>query len=277
MANYDMRELQLHIKDMLLAFDRICEEHGLHYYILFGTMLGAVRHKGFIPWDDDIDVGLPRPEYEMLVEHAHEWFPEPYEFVCYETDRNFLEGFGKMQDGSTTLMERKHIRYLGGAYIDIFPIDGISSSPLMQRIQYLKYSYYNKMCYFMKRDPFKHGHGPSSWIPLLVQHVYTNEGLMKRFRKVMMAYPYDSSTWVSSLHDGMNSVMPKAVLGRQTPIEFEGEMVMGVERADEYLTREFGDYMQIPSEDKRKSHSFYYLDLKKPYKEYDGMTDGNGD
>lgn len=268
MANYDMRELQLHIKDMLAAFHKICEEHGLHYYMLFGTMLGAVRHKGFIPWDDDIDVGVPRPEYELLIKHAHEWFPEPYEFICHETDPRFLEGFGKMQDSSTTLIERKHMGYLGGTYIDIFPIDGIASSPIAQRIQYWRYSYYNKMCYFMQRDPYKHGHGPSSWIPLLVRKAYTGEGLMRRFKRVMTKYPYDESSWVSSLHDGMNSVMPKSVLGRPTPVEFEGSMFMGVEQPNEYLRREFGDYMQIPKSENRVSHNFHYMDLKQPYREY---------
>ena len=155
MPNYNIRELQLHIKEMLMAFHNICKEHDLHYYILFGTMLGAVRHKGFIPWDDDIDVGLPRPEYEMLIRHAKEWFPEPYEFICHETDENFLGGIGKMQDASTTLIERSHVKYVGGVYIDIFPLDGISSSHVAQRIQYLKYEYYKKIIYFLLRDPFK--------------------------------------------------------------------------------------------------------------------------
>lgn len=268
MANYNIRELQLHIKDMLLAFHKICEEHDLHYYMLFGTMLGAVRHKGFIPWDDDIDVGLPRPEYELLIKHAKEWFPEPYEFICNETDERFLGGIGKMQDASTTLIERSHVRYVGGVYIDIFPLDGISASPIAQRIQYLRYEYYKKVIYFLLRDPFKHGHGPSSWLPRLVQAVYSDKGAMRRFKKVMTRYSYDRSTWVSALNDGMTSVMPKSVIGRPTPIEFEGETVMGVEQPDEYLTREFGDYMQIPKEENRVSHNFHYLNLKQPYREY---------
>ena len=268
MPNYNIRELQLHIKEMLMAFHNICKEHDLHYYILFGTMLGAVRHKGFIPWDDDIDVGLPRPEYEMLIRHAKEWFPEPYEFICHETDENFLGGIGKMQDASTTLIERSHVKYVGGVYIDIFPLDGISSSHVAQRIQYLKYEYYKKIIYFLLRDPFKHGHGPSSWLPRLIHKTYTGKGAMRRFKQVMTRYPYDRSTWVSALNDGMTSVMPKSVIGAPTPVEFEGETVMGVENADDYLRREVGDYMQIPKEENRVSHNFHYLDLKQPYKEY---------
>lgn len=267
MPHYDIRELQLHILKMLLVFDKICREHNLHYYILFGTMLGAVRHKGFIPWDDDIDVGVPRGEYQLLIEHAGDWFPEPFEFLCYETNPDFVFGFGKMQDAGTTIIERGHIPFLGGAYIDIFPIDGISSCALMQRVQYLRYSYFKKVCYLLQRDPYKHGHGCSSWIPLLTRKLYTAETAMRGFRKVMSTYSYDKSTYVSALNDGMTSVMPKSVLGRPTPIEFEGHTVMGVEHPDDYLSREFGDYMRIPDEKHRISHNFFYLDLHTPYRE----------
>lgn len=270
--NYDIRELQGHLLDMLLAFDAICREHGLNYYILFGTMLGAVRHKGFIPWDDDIDVGLPREQYELLIEHAAEWFPAPYEFLCYETNPRFVFGFGKMQDSNTTIIERGHIAFRGGAYIDIFPLDGISSNALMQRVQYLRYSYYKKVCYFLQRDPYKHGRGPRSWIPRITRHLYTAERAMRSFRRVMTSYPYAESSYVSALNDGMTSVMPKTVLGKPTPYEFEGHMVMGVEHADEYLRREFGDYMQVPPPEKRISHNFFYLDLHTPYRQ--AATDG---
>lgn len=268
MATYDIKELQMHILQNLLVFDKICREHNLHYYILFGTMLGAVRHKGFIPWDDDIDVGLPRPEYELFRQHASEWIPAKYEFICYENDPNYMSGFGKIQDAETTLIERKHIGYIGGVYIDVFPIDGISSNPLMQRIQYYRYTYHRQLLYHIHRDPYKHGHGIRSWFPLLVQKLYSADKLQKSFRKVMTKYDYDKSEYVSQLNDGMTSVMPKSVLGTPTPVEFEGYTVMGVEHSDEYLTREFGDYMQIPKPEDRISHNFHYLNLKMPYREY---------
>lgn len=266
--SYNMRELQLHILDILLAFDKVCKEHNLHYYLVFGTMLGAVRHKGFIPWDDDIDVAIPRPEYEILIEHADEWLPKPYEFVCHETDSKFMFGFGKIQDASTTLIERKHIDYLGGVYIDIFPIDGISSNKLLQRIQYWRYSFCKKIGYLLQRDPYKHGHGASSWLPLLVHHIFSKDGIMRRFKRVMLTYDYGKSTYTSLLNDGMTSVMPKRYYGTPTPVEFEGHRLMGVECPHEYLKHEFGDYMKVPDEAHRVSHNFYYLDLHSPYRDY---------
>ena len=90
MANYDIRPLQLRILKNLLAVDKVCKEHNLRYYIMAGTMLGAVRHKGFIPWDDDLDIGMPRADYDLLMANAKEWLPKPYEAVCAENDKDCL-------------------------------------------------------------------------------------------------------------------------------------------------------------------------------------------
>lgn len=87
MADYDIRPLQLRILKILLAVDKVCKEHGLRYYIMAGTMLGAVRHKGFIPWDDDLDIGMPRADYDLLMSHSKEWLSKPYEAVCAEMIR----------------------------------------------------------------------------------------------------------------------------------------------------------------------------------------------
>lgn len=90
MANYDIRPLQLRILKNLLAVDKVCKEHNLRYYIMAGTMLGAVRHKGFIPWDDDLDIGMPRADYDLLMANAKEWLPEPYEAYALRMIRNIL-------------------------------------------------------------------------------------------------------------------------------------------------------------------------------------------
>lgn len=115
MATYDIRPLQLRILKNLLAIDKVCKEHNLRYYIMAGTMLGAVRHKGFIPWDDDLDIGMPRADYDLLMTNAKEWLPEPYEAVCAENDKEYPLPFAKIQDADTTLIERMHLKYL--AYI----------------------------------------------------------------------------------------------------------------------------------------------------------------
>lgn len=89
MPAYSIKELQQHIIPILLDVDRVCREHNIRCYICDGTMLGAVRHGGFIPWDDDIDVCMPRPDYERFMQHAKEWLPERLEAICAENDEDY--------------------------------------------------------------------------------------------------------------------------------------------------------------------------------------------
>lgn len=270
MANYDIRTLQMRILDILLAFDKICTKHGLRYCICGGTMIGAVRHKGFIPWDDDLDVSMPRPDYEKLIAHAAEWLPKPLEFVCAENDPDYPLPFGKIQDASTTLIERPHLYYLGGCYIDIFPYDGFAENKLVRWWQCAKYAYYRKCLYLVHRDPYKHGRGPSSWVPLLVRKIYSMHGLQKRIRKILTKNDYALAKLASSYTDGYKKAFPKEICDHYGPYEFEGHTVQGIVDYDPYLKVMYGDYMQIPPEEKRVQHNFYHLDLDHPYREYTG-------
>lgn len=265
--SYDIRELQLRLLDILIEFDKVCRAHDIKYYMLFGTMLGAVRHKGFIPWDDDIDVGVPRPQYEQLIKHAKDWFSEPFNLRSFESDRSFLFGFAKLEDTRTTLVERVRPKAKIGIYMDVFPIDGISSNCIMQHVQDRLYSMYYRACYFLRHEPYTKCYRPKTWWPVVLRKYYTPERLMRVFKKVTTMYSYDKSTYVASLHDGLNSAMPKTVLGTPTPIEFEGHWFYGVEKTDDYLTREYGDYMQIPKEEDRQIHSFLSVDFNKPFSE----------
>ncbi|MBP5214884.1 MAG: LicD family protein, partial [Bacteroidales bacterium] len=112
MANYDIRPLQLRLLDVLMVIHDVCQQHNLRYYLVDGTLLGAVRHQGFIPWDDDIDIYMPRKDYELLIEHAEEWLPKRYEFICWERDKKYPFHYGKIQDSETTLIDRPYRYYL---------------------------------------------------------------------------------------------------------------------------------------------------------------------
>lgn len=268
MASYDIRPLQLRILDILLAVDKVCREHGLRYYLWAGTMLGAVRHKGFIPWDDDLDIAMPRRDYDLLMAHASEWMPEPMEVVSYETDaENYPLPFAKIQDGSTTLIERMHLSYLGGIYLDVFPLDGMPSSRLQQRLHFMRYQWYKKMLYYVHRDPYRHGHGPSSWVFLLARRLYTMQEIQEKLRRLQKAYDYETCDSIVDHDDGLKGVMPKHLLGKPTGIVFEGKEVMGVEHPHEYLTQKYGEYMVIPDGNHQRQHNFHLLDLTKSYRD----------
>ncbi len=273
MAAYDIRPLQLKILDTLKEVDAVCRRNGLRYYITAGTLLGAVRHKGFIPWDDDLDIAMPRPDYDRLIACSKEWLPQHLELICAENDRDYPFPFAKIQNAATTLIERKHIRYLGGVYIDVFPLDGVPSGRLRRLWHFAHYQYLKRIVYFVYRDPFKHGRGPSSWLPLLVQKLYSKESIQKKLRRVMTEVPYDSSAEVVDHDDGSKGVMSREIVGAPSPIMFEGAEVYGFAGAHDYLASKYGDYMKIPDLQHRRQHNFYFMDLEHPYRDFEGMKD----
>lgn len=98
---YADKELQNLELEILKVFHKICEKHNLHYFLIGGTLLGAVRHKGFIPWDDDIDVGMPRKDYETLLKNADKWFPQKFKLSHWKNTKQYVYNFAKLEDQDT--------------------------------------------------------------------------------------------------------------------------------------------------------------------------------
>ncbi|MBP3251968.1 MAG: LicD family protein [Prevotella sp.] len=268
MNTYNTRDIQQHTLPILLTVDKILREHQLNYYISDGTMLGAVRHGGFIPWDDDVDIAMPRPDYEQLVAHGSEWLPKPLEMVCVEKDARQACTFMKIIDGSTTLIERWSYNQLGGIYIDVFPIDGVSDWKWKRKLRFRLYRILNRMTYLRNRDPYKRGHGCSSWVPRLLQATISNAKLHQWMKSVQTARSFNSAALIADYDSGERSVVKKSVFGKPRPIMFEGHELLGVEHPQEYLTHLYGDYMQLPPEEKRRVHGFDYVDLEHSYHDY---------
>lgn len=266
-TNYDIRILQRKIIGNLEAIDQVCREHGLRYYLWAGTMLGAVRHKGFIPWDDDMDICMPRPDYEQLIAHWREWLPEPYEVIAPETDPTYPYPFAKIEDASTTVLERPDFKFLEGVYIDVFPIDGAPADEEERKSHFKRYKVWRHLLFIRGRDPFKHGHGPRSWFPWLLHKAWSLAELQEKVKEYMTKYPYDESEYVCDYDDGLKGVIEKRLLGTPQTYPFEDKQFLGVEHYDEYLSNKYGDYMQLPPKEKQIQHHFFRLDLERPYKE----------
>ena len=127
-----MNDLQKRLLVIFKAFAEVCEKHNLSYFLNGGSCLGAIRHKGFIPWDDDIDVMMPREDYEKFLTLQKEYEGTPYFIQCWKTDPHYIYGYAKLRDSSTTFIEDNYVnhRINHGVWIDIFPIDGMSKEPI---------------------------------------------------------------------------------------------------------------------------------------------------
>ncbi|MCM1290880.1 MAG: LicD family protein [Prevotella sp.] len=268
---YEIRPLQLRLLEVLKEVHSALKSAGLRYYMVDGTLLGAVREKGFIAWDDDIDIAMPRPDYERLIKEREKILPKHLEFVSFETDSSYPLHFGKIQDARTTLIERPHLFYLGGIYVDVFPIDGAPKGKIAQRFYDARYKYLKKMLYFLCRDPYRHGHGVSSWIPLLARKMYTLQGLQSKIKRWMMKHPFETSKLAAVNHnDGLGSMVDKEkVLGDPQPVLFEDFDANGMKNNEAYLSQLFGDWQTPPPSGKRHQHRFWYMDLDRPYREFD--------
>jgi len=267
-ANYDIKTLQRRLVPILDCIDKVCREQNLHYYLWAGTMLGAVRHKGFIPWDDDVDIAMPRPDYERLMQHSKEWMPAPFEVIGLHNRPDYPYPFSKVIDGSTTVIERPDFDFPEGIYVDIFPLDGITTDPQLFRQHIRHYKLFRHLLFLRGRDPFKHGKGPRSWWPLLIHQVFTLKWMQNKVQGIMQQYDYVSCDHVIDHDFTERGVVKKKWLGESVLYEFEGGMYRGVADADAYLTHMYSDYMKLPPKEKQVQHNFYYINFDLPYREF---------
>lgn len=267
---YSIRDLQLKSLGLLIALDKVCREHGLTYYMIAGTLLGAIRHQGFIPWDDDIDVGMPRKDYDILMEHASEWFEYPYSIVSLSTDSLYSRYFAKLEDCSTTIVERFHLERAGGLYMDIFPLDSLPDSALARFIHYRRFHRLNKKLYFAYRDPYKHGHGLGPSLIAAYQKCLSKDKLRTRIAALASRYSNDTRCSLYTTHDDGLKVFSYSMMGTPVEYSFEGHSFYGPKDYDSFLKIMYGDdYMLPPPAHIRVSHLFEYVDFDTPYHDVD--------
>lgn len=252
---------------MLRAFIAICEKHNLTYFLIGGTALGAVRHNGFIPWDDDIDVALPREDYEKFLAVAQADLPEGLFLQTSKTDPEYMTCFSKIRDSRTTFWESsaKHLDINHGIFIDIFVLDGCED-----------YDLYEKKARFLKirtlsRYKFKRSFKEKIGCILAALRYPSAKSARDRLMALWKEIPYATSEYVVSYGGayGKKEVLPKEIFGEGSEGTFEGLTVRLPAKIDEYLTRIYGDYMQLPPEEKRIAHHFCeVIDPNTPYTEY---------
>jgi len=273
-AQGELRRLQQIELEILREFIQVCRRHGLRYFVLYGSCIGAVRHGGFIPWDDDIDVGMPRPDYEEFLKVAQAELPEKYFIQTGRTDPDCTNTFAKIRNSETCFIEKSNAKYHinHGVFIDIFPLDGFNGDKGFLR----KKKLYEIQLRHTVDAPY-----PSKLkkaVCLLAGALTPDYRKVRdKLAQIITQKDYDESEIVGSYCGWPPELemMPKEVFGNGTPVPFEGMTVLIPEKYDAYLRQLYGDYMTPPPEEKRvTNHAYTVIDLDRSYREYEQKGKG---
>lgn len=263
-----VKSLQRCELEMLRIFIDVCEKLGMKYYLLGGTLLGAVRHQGFIPWDDDIDVGMLRADYEKLVQYGQDYLPEGFFLQTHQTDPEYPANFAKLRNCNTTFVEYsvKNCNINHGVYIDIFPLDyypdhGVILFDIKALLMKLRIT-----------DAFVPGKMKlkTKIVRCISRVLYPSisETIQKRdvlFKSVIAGRRVTNhcGAW------GRKEIVPAEWFGEGQLLLFEGLKVRVPACYHEWLTQVYGNYMQLPPEEKRIGHHYVAaFDLEKPFTHY---------
>lgn len=253
----ELRKLQLIEVEMLIEVDRICKKCGIKYCISAGTMLGAVRHGGFIPWDDDADVAFLRPEYEKFRRACEaELDKSRFYFQDYRNTKGYRWGYGKLRRKGTEFvrLNQEFMPYEQGIFIDIMPYDNVPDNYILRAVNNFQCYIYRKV--FWSAVGRREAAGIKKAVYELLykvpeERLYRSYGRFvkkcnrketKRIRIFAFPVPGKQFGYLRNSFDQLERV------------EFEGNLLMGMKDYETYLRYKYGDYMELPPLEKRKVH-----------------------
>ena len=240
--------------DILIDVADFCEKNNITYFLSVGTLLGAIRHKGFIPWDDDIDIMMPRPDYNRFINEYNGKYSvlDPHSGYLY---------YSKVYDPNTVKYESdadyKKYKPLG-VDIDLFPLDGIVNDKEIIDKLYKKECFLETLLRLSNQPIFNRGKNPIKALNRIIPRIIGSKNLVKMIEKNASTYDYDASDYVIRMRwspNGFTGALPKTVYEKEYA-EFEGYRFCIPKGYDEFLTAFFGDYMTLPPEEDRITHEF---------------------
>lgn len=252
----ELRGIQIGILDEI---HRFCTEHGITYFLSSGTLIGAVRHKGYIPWDDDIDLYMPRRDYERFLKEYSD-SRGVFRLLDPKKEKNYYYTFAKMVDTRTLLVETETAGYKIGVYVDIFPVDYVTDD-IAERQKIFKRK---RLLYKIRRCKISHENYLRSRLAyycykLLPVPLSVINGMIERM--VVHREPTNTVANMTEAGPSIKGCFPAADISSSVDILFEGKMYKTMSGYKNYLTHTYGDYMKLPPVDQRVTHSFeaYWL------------------
>lgn len=267
-----MNALQGKLLGILSYFHKTCAANGLSYYAAYGTLLGAIRHNGFIPWDDDMDVWMPRPDYDKLLAIADQ---PPYRMEAPgRNGGDYYYPAGKLYDTSTTAVEITKFPVKKGVFLDVFPLDGLGDTRREAERRYWRLHFPYLLAASRLSVPRK-GRSAlkncairlSSLIP---EALFDTRKFIARADGKCRALPYAEKRYagVPAGNFGTRDVFDKALFGAPVLHAFESIQIFIPSSYDRLLTDIYGDWRTPPPPERRTSgHDFAWIDLNRPYLE----------
>lgn len=259
---------ELHNKKLLEVLDeflRVCQEQNLTYYLAYGTCLGAVRHKGMIPWDDDIDVLMPRKDLEKLYSMRHEVVGKDFKLASYRDDANHLYCMMKLEALTSTVVEHVNPIYVGGVYIDVFALDNVLSEEedkhWTRDVCSIKNGY---DLYSASQPPKTYMH--KYWRYLWRRRKWLTTNPLQKWDNLVSQHKDDKTPFVKDYQNSWpwRGLFPREIFGDGVELEFEGRMCRVPADYDTYLRMSYGDYMQLPPVEKRVlKHTYLFEDSER--------------
>ena len=255
MEKFDIQRIHDKLLGILKYFDAYCRKNGLRYSLSGGTLIGAVRHKGFIPWDDDADIMMPRPDFDRFVSKFNSEADPQYHLIVpgdIEGTNWYINGYAKLEDTATQSVEHG-LRGIAsfGLNIDIFPVDGVPDDYRSQKSFCRKARRYKRRSVLRQRPFGRIFQGPP--LAMLQAYMHPVSYWMKKSEELTCTYDFGKSAYagaIGGLH-GIDEVLPREVFENYKEYDFEDARFMGIVDADAYLTQIYGDYMKLPPEKER--------------------------
>ncbi len=272
--DYGKQEVQEKILEIACEIKNLCEKHNIEYYISDGSCLGAVRHGGFIPWDDDFDMMMTYDNYKKFAEIAKRELSEPFFYQDTETDPNYRSVFAKVRNSDTTFIEDalSHIKMNHGIYVDIFILSGVPDNFILKNIQRFAGFMWFFLQEFIAPRKNKLKKAICSAVFSVIDFFHIRKPLIELFKSIYLHYkPENCRTWTYSMgkFNYNQTTMDSSIIGKPIDIDFEGIRFSTVEFPEQYCKHLYGDYMTPPPEDNRsdKVHAERF-DTNKSYREY---------